>query len=241
MGLKLVGGKKPSIHFEGGSIGGYVLTAPATSDSAMVADANLVVHAVEAGMVGVNSVVQIAALTNGGAGFQATAGSGVAFTIEAVATCDDDAAIIPFAPAPTYTGSPLMGVSGAFTLAAQAFPITAFEFDLDCNPTVCDDHVNTEWPDDLIRNKRKVSGQVAFRVRKDLMRYWMSARGTFATIALLATCGTVAGSRIVTSVPQAELQWSAWSITGDKELTISIPYRGLATAGGNDSFLITQN
>lgn len=87
MGMKLAGGKKPSIHFEGGALGGYVLTAACTSDSAMVADANLTIHAAEAGMVGLNSVVQIAALTNGAAGFQVTAAaSTVAMTIEAVAT-----------------------------------------------------------------------------------------------------------------------------------------------------------
>jgi hypothetical protein len=241
MGIKLAGGKKPSIHFEGGSIGGYVLTGHGDTASALVSSDQLTVDSDEQYMFGINSVVQVAALTNTGAGYRITAGTASPFTLEATLSCDDNAIIAPYAPTPTYSGSPLMGISGAFTLAAQAFPITAFDFDLDCNLTVCDDHVNTEYPDDLIRNKRKVTGKVDFRVRKDLMKYWLGSRSQFSTVALLATCGSVAGSRFVVSVPQAELQWSEWSISGDKELTISVPYRGLGTSAGNNSFEITQN
>jgi len=239
MSVKLEGGKRASISFEGQAMG-YRLTGATISHGAMGAVDQMDVPAADVNLVGVNSVVKIAALDNGGAGFKVTSGTTTPYTIEAVATCDDNAAIVPFAPVPTWLGSPLHGILGSFTWASIPFPITGFEVSQDNQLQLTEDEFGVATFSDAIRGRRKASGSISCRVRKDLM-YLFANRQSFATVALLATAGTAAGSRYKFSVPQAELNFAELTASGDKEMTVQIPFEGLGTSAGNNSLQIDHD
>ena len=239
MTLKLEGGKRAQIAFEGQAMG-YRMTGSCQLHGAMVATDSMDIDAADTNLVGINSVVKVAALDNSGAGYKIKAGTATPYTLESSISTDDDASVVPFAPTPTWLGSPLHGILGSFTWASVEFPITGLDLSLDNQHSLNEDEFGVATFSDAIRGRRKVSGSLSCRVRKDLM-YLIANRQAFATVALLATAGTSAGSRYKFSIPQAEMNFAEMTASGDKEMTVQIPFEGLATTAGNNSLTATHD
>jgi len=240
MSLKVQGGSAPQLHFEGGAMG-YVITGSSTLNGAMVASASMVVATADKNLFGVNSVVQVAALTNTGAGYQiTTAAAPPTFTLESAISADTAAVVIPYVPTPTYTGSPIAGIAGSLTIDGAALAITSFELALDNGHEAFEDEALTAAATDFVPGMLKLTGSISVRMRKDYLPYFANPK-TFETADIAVVIGSGAGTRFKVDVDAAEFKRPEASLTPDhKAGTVKLDFSALATSG-NDSFAITTD
>jgi hypothetical protein len=79
---------------------------------------------------------------------------------------------------------------------------------------------------------REITGQVVFRVRQDFLRYISNVRSHGAT-SITATVGGAAqsGTRLVVTIPYAEIDYSPIDTPPQDVATISLPFKALGSSG----------
>jgi len=246
--MAFANGEEPKVSASGGAMN-YAATGVSTLNGAMggvttmvVDDANFAqTNASAAGGAGAGaaSVVKIDADDNSGAGFLVTVDSAApSFTIEAVATGSDGAAVIPFVPTYSLTGSPISGIAGTFTWDSFAAVLTALEFTLKNNFAPFNDEALTQHVRDAGVGDRIIKGSMTFRVRKDHLIHILN-RKAFAAKALSLTVGGAAqsGTRLVVTMGQCEMDITEVQAPESGEATINASFSALGSSG-NDALTL---
>jgi len=236
------GGEEPRFKFEGGMMG-YAQTGVTSLNGAMVTTDQLIAATATSRALRTNSVIQIAADDNSGAGYQVTADSSrPTFTISdgsgpTSVSADNGAAVYPFAPSETTAGNPQQGLTGSVTVAGAAMPITGFELSIKSGVKPNDDEALHQWPSDLIMGDVEVSGTLSCRARADQLIRMLNRDG-FATYAIVAVIGSVAGSIVTINVPYAETDFSAFEAPESDEVILSLPFTGLGSSGADNCSIV---
>jgi hypothetical protein len=251
MKFTFAGGEEPKVSF-GGRAMSYAHTGTSTLNGAMVgATTTMVVQTADknsfmtnpnaAGTAGLGarSVVQIddGSSPQTDAEITADAGTG-SFTIDTGGTHDDAAAVTPWVPDHSDSGSPIAGIAGTFTWDSFAAKITALEFELSNNLTYNDDEAFAAGMTDAIPNLREITGSMTFRVRQDHVVHILNRR-ELAVKALALTVGGAAqsGTQLQISMPYCELEFNEVSVPETEEATINATFKALGSSG-NDALTI---
>lgn len=185
----------------------------------------------------INSVVQLGSDSNGGAGFKVTAipSSGV-FTLDAYGTAVDAAAVVPFAPTWSPTGSVLAGTSGTLTFDNQSLvgPCTNFELSIKSGNKYVEDGAFEQYLSDAIVGIFEITGKIDVRLRKDHLLKILN-RKTYTSVAVAMTMGGTAqsGTRLEISCPYCEQDWSDFEVPESEEVTVSIPFIAMDSSGND--------
>jgi hypothetical protein len=234
MTLSVQSGETPKVKFAGGAMG-YVLTGTSTLNGQMSASTTMIVQTADAYAFGVNSFIDIDAAT---AVVVTVASSRPSFTVDESVSEADASTVIPSLPTETTAGSPIAGISGSVTYDSDSVNVTGLEVSLKNNFRPLDDEALAEYPSDFVPGYRDVTGNITLRARKDWVVH-LANRLEYSTQALTVVLGSVAGSILTVSVPQAELDYSAVDIpAGDGDVVMTLPFVGLASSA-EDELLLT--
>ena len=220
MTISIKGGETAKVKFEGGAMG-YATTGTSTLNGNMVASATMVAQTVDAYNFTTNSVVKIGSQDNSGAGFKITASaSRPSYTIEATTSATSGDSVIPFAPAETTAGSPLVGIAGSFTIDSVAVPITSFELTTKNNIKPIEDEALVQSVSDVIPGYFDMSGKFGVRMRKDLV--------------LELGKRIVAGKRLAIDIDRANFDFSGVETPESEECTVELPFVALGSSGADE-------
>ena len=171
----------------------------------------------------------------------------------------DGAAIFPYVPAQTLASdTPLGGITGTFTLVAASsfvingddsstdtlssaqdtFHFTEFELTVNNNVKAHNDEALTDKANDYSLGFREVTGSISFRARKDLIVTIGLAKKFHAT-DLQVVVGDTAGSKMTIDLDQVEFDTHALEIPEAEEAIITLPFKALGDATGDDELTIT--
>lgn len=236
MTISVSGVDEPKIRFAGGAMR-YAACGYSTLNGAMSSTDQMIVQTADSSSFYTNGVVKIGSDDNSGAGYQITAdASRPTFTIESSISAANGAAVVPFVPTYTTTGSPIAGIAGSVTLGSTTMVVTAAEITLKNNIKPLGDIVLSQRVPDVIRGFREITGKLSLRVRKDFL-VDILARREFATTTLDVVCGDTAANRFLIDCNQIELDYSAFQIPESEEAAIEVPFKALGSSG-NDAFTL---
>lgn len=238
--FSIPGGDLPKVSVEGGAFD-VAHTGTSTLNGAP-AGAVITVQAADADAFEVNSVVQVAADDNGGAGFRVISKTGAALTLEAAPTAVSTDPVVPFVPTEVTAGNPIAGITGQldFTpsgLGLVTLPITSLELTVKQNVKAINDEAFQDKTTDLVPMFREVTGTFGLRARKDLI-VQLARRKQFALHAIAVTVGSGAGTRVKFSLPTVELDATKLEVPEADEATFNLPFVALG-ASGEDEVTVT--
>lgn len=241
MKVSVKGGDEPVFAFAGGA-SDYVHTGPATLGAAITYVAtpitSVTLTAGTAPNIDTNSVIQIDGNDNGGAGFLVTAGGGTTtLTISPgiSVSVSNGAEVLPFVPTETVAGSPIASILGSLTLAGVSLPITEFELEIKNNIKALKDQAFTAATPDYIVGFREVTGSIKLRARKDQIIHLGKYKNAISTTqAIVVTCGSTAGARMVITVPYAEIDKAALDVPEQDEAMITLPFVAMGSSGADE-------
>lgn len=183
-----------------------VMTGASTLDAEATDDTEVTIRTADALKFEADSIVQIGAGTNGGAGFMVESRDGADLTLEAAATAADDAAVIPFSPAETIAGRPLSGIEGTISVMGAERLVTGWEYEVNRNHKIHGGNYGQVHVADVNHGMREVKGTVSFRCGRDTADIIAQRKnGGFGTVALTIVLGGAAGRTVTIALPQVEL------------------------------------
>jgi hypothetical protein len=236
MTLSIKGGETAKVKFEGGAMG-YATTGSSTLNGNMVASATMVVATADARNFSNNSVVKIGSADNSGAGYKVTADtSRPSFTIEATASGSSADPVIPFTPAETTAGTPLVGIAGTFTIDSVAVPIVTFEMSTKNNIKAVEDEALTQFATDVIPGHFEWTGNIGIRARKDLILE-LGKRVAYGNRDIAAVLGTAAGKRLAIDIDRANFDFAPVEAPESDECMISLPFVAIGSSGTDEGSL----
>lgn len=251
-------GEAPTWTFSGGAKN-HVLTGRSTLQSNEAASATITVQTDDSYNFEIGSIINLGSdLTTNG--YKVTAVDHSTNIVTLVNVSDDaaasvtvstDSTIYPFVPTGITQGSPISGNLGSLDLSTATstagyansgdLPITAFDLTLNNNMKALDDEAFQEEASSFIVGWREITGNVTFRVRRDLVNI-LGARKQFVAHDLVVTIGSVAGSTLIIEL-DVELDFSAMDApeigdAGDDEVTVQVPFMCIADDGAESEFVM---
>jgi len=232
--LSATGGEEPKVKFSGGGMG-FARTGNSTLNGAMAATDQMVVETADGQLFNAGSVVKIDTDDNSGAGYEVTAeGSRPTFTIESSISADDEDTVVPFAPTPSYAGSPASGLAGSVTWASTGLAVTGFEVTLTNNYKGLEDEAFTRFPTDAVAGRRNVSGKLTMRGRKDRFVHWANRYDNFTNRTCVVVLGSTAGKICTVTMNQCRIDFTPLQVPQAEESMVELPFTALATTSGSD-------
>lgn len=188
----------------------------------------------------VDSLFVIGTDDNSGAGYQATAVSGDNITDSGESiTAADAAAVRPFYLAPTTVGSPIAGTVGSCTIDGATYPVVSYDVAVTNNFLAIEDEAFSERMTDAVPQYREITGTVTIRARADVIAE-MGRRKLLGNRAISITMGSVAGRRLVLSLPQVRFPASGMNSPLEGLADIPLAFRALDSAEGAADALLLQ-
>jgi len=202
---------------------------------------NMTLTAAGTNQMMVNSLIQVGTDNNSSAGFLVeNIDDAPVFTLDAVASGDAAAAVIPFVPTWAPVGSVMSGLVGTMTFDTLSLvgPMTGFDLSIKSGNKLIKDGAFEQYMSDAIAGIFEITGTIAMRVRRDNLIKILD-RGSFDTVAIEMTAGGAAqsGTRLEINLPYVEQDFSDIEVPESEEVTASIPFVAMASAG-NDSIEI---
>jgi hypothetical protein len=246
--FKLAGGSQPMVHAEGRAFG-YALTGASTLNGAMAATDQMIVQTADQYKFSENSVVKIDGDDGlNDLGYKVSVDtSRPTFTI---VNADDDSAasvsedstdpVVPHVPTPTFTGSPISGVSGAYTIdSTNVLPIQSVEITLENNHDLFEDEILSQRSTDFVPGMVKVTVVNTLRIRQD-QTYLLANPAAFTAADLAFRAGpATAGLRFEFDVDYGRAIFPDIAIPKDNSGTATLTYSGLGS-GANGPLIITH-
>ena len=186
----------------------------------------------------IDSVVQYGDDTNSGGGFKVTARSdaGVLTTAATTASSGDD--ILPFAPTPSYTGSPLEGTDGSVTVDAVALVgVTEWELTYRAGSKVVNDIVMESSASDVLDVRARAELKAKLRLREDQWALWVAAKNDpDAVYDLSIVLGSTAGRIVEVTMPTCEIHGIPAEMP-DEEAIVELTFVGVPSSFGASDVL----
>jgi hypothetical protein len=240
MTLKVSGGDEPKIHFGGWGMG-YVETGwSLTTAKDLITDKTIAYTTTDDYAFNVNSQVTVG--TSTGHTIDTVDRSAHSFTVT-VGMASEQASgvsIVPYVPTWTDAGVPMTGISGSLTWdsAALSAAVTSFDLSYKANVKANSDAAFQQYPTDGMPQFYECTGSIGMRVRRDLLVKILD-RAEYATKALTVILGGAdqSGTRATLTFAQVEQDWSAIQVPESEEVTMSLPFKVLESASGNDGLV----
>lgn len=179
-------------------------------------------------------------ITGNSSGFRVVSKSGSILTLDTdVAAAGATAAdfLAPWAPVPTYAGSPIERITGSFLLAGAAAPMTEFGVDIDHAVKYHDDEALQATFPDYADGQRVVTGTMQLRAaRGQIKQLGVRKLATNQTIA--TQVGSIAGSILTHNIGAAQPMFADPSLAQD-DVLLNLPFRALDTAGTETEYSAT--
>lgn len=235
--LRWQGGQPPEMEYSG-KAAGYVAASRTQLAAAVVSSTTITIDDADALQVGAR--VTIGGDDNSGAGYLVTARTNATtFVVGTSLSAADNAVVVPFMPAPTYSDQePLGAVVGGVTLGGVQIPLQGIEFSIDNQVAFIEDELGTESFSDGVPGDQALLGKLTLRATRDEVARHVG-RQRFGTSALLLSCGDGAANRDhVFSWPQIE----AWvsPVQPGPVSTTTVDFRALDSVDdAGDAFTYT--
>lgn len=244
MKFSVSGGNEAKFMFEG-PCKQKVISSATTLDGAVLDTATSITvvngYALENG-----SVVYVGTSNNSGAGHVLSDKSGSTFTVTpAISGGQSNGAVVaPVSPTETTAGSPISLINGSLvidpdtTTSPITLPVTAFEITIKNNVKAIHDEAFQETMTDYLLGFREVTGKITCRGRSDHL-ILLGHQRDFDQCDLQVICGSTAGYRVKWDLNNIELEFEDNNIPSEEEMVISLPFKALATSGGEDEVTLT--
>ncbi|MHC4180582.1 MAG: hypothetical protein ACYSWU_24035 [Planctomycetota bacterium] len=156
-------------------------------------------------------------------------------------TESDDDAVYPFTPTPTFTGSPISGVQGAFEIASvTALPLQTVEITLENSFDAFEDEISSQQISDFVPGMVKVTCALGFRIRQDRIHHLANPKA-FLTKDLFFRAGPdTSGKRFKFDIDYGQALFPDISIPKDGVGTATLTYSGYGS-GTNGPLIITAD
>jgi hypothetical protein len=202
----------------------------------MVASTTMVIATADKNHVSAGSVISIGANTDR---LVTVDTSRPSFTVDTSTSSDTASVVAPYAPSPTYVGSPIAGTLGSLTLDSGSFVYQSVEIAVNNNHDIFEDEILAQRFSDFAPDKIDVQLTLGLRLRQDMLDKASDFR-EFATKAANVTFGSTAGRRYKFDLGYGELKSPKISFPQDKAGTIQLVYSGLGS-GATGPLTITHD
>ncbi len=238
MSIKFGGGEEPKVSFSGEAYDHYLSGSDILASAASATDKIIVT---DARQFCVGMKVRVGTEDNT-TGFVIDAIDYVTNELDLSANVTNqakDAAVIPFALTPTYTGDVMVVTAGTVTIGGTTIYVTGATFDVDQKPKLRNDEFGLALPRGLrYPDRREVRVSMDLYFESGAVKWYNDAkRFTAQDICLLI--GDTAGKKVQIDANQVEFDIPSVKRPESDEATITISGICKGTATGEDECTVT--